>query len=40
VTVAPDGTLFVSDDTHNVIYHIWYRGWEAGLFETHLGNPS
>ncbi|TMC92909.1 MAG: sorbosone dehydrogenase family protein [Chloroflexi bacterium] len=26
VTVAPDGTLFVSDDTHNVIYHIWYRG--------------
>ena len=26
VTAAPDGTLFVSDDTHNVIYHIWYRG--------------
>lgn len=26
VTVAPDGTLFVSDDTFNVIYHIWYRG--------------
>src|SRR6266700_7522212 len=25
VTVAPDGSLFVSDDTHNVIYHIWYR---------------
>lgn len=26
VTVAPDGSLFVSDDTFNVIYHIWYRG--------------
>ncbi|HEX9134190.1 MAG TPA: PQQ-dependent sugar dehydrogenase [Ktedonobacteraceae bacterium] len=26
VTVAADGTLFVSDDTYNVIYHIWYRG--------------
>ncbi len=26
VTVAPDGSLFVSDDTYNVIYHIWYRG--------------
>jgi glucose/arabinose dehydrogenase len=25
VTVAPDGSLFVSDDTHSVIYHIWYR---------------
>ena len=25
VTVAPDGSLFVSDDTYNVIYHIWYR---------------
>ena len=25
VTVAPDGSLFVSDDTFNVIYHIWYR---------------
>jgi glucose/arabinose dehydrogenase len=26
VTVAPDGSLFVSDDTYNVMYHIWYRG--------------
>ncbi len=26
VTVASDGSLFVSDDTYNVIYHIWYRG--------------
>ncbi len=26
ITFAPDGTLFVSDDTHNIIYHIWYRG--------------
>ncbi|HET8845405.1 MAG TPA: PQQ-dependent sugar dehydrogenase [Ktedonobacteraceae bacterium] len=26
ITFAPDGTLFVSDDTHGVIYHIWYRG--------------
>jgi glucose/arabinose dehydrogenase len=26
VTVAADGSLFVSDDTYNVIYHIWYRG--------------
>lgn len=26
VTVAPDGSLFVSDDTFNVVYHIWYRG--------------
>lgn len=26
VTIAPDGSLFVSDDTYNVIYHIWYRG--------------
>jgi glucose/arabinose dehydrogenase len=26
VTVAPDGSLFISDDTYNVIYHIWYRG--------------
>jgi glucose/arabinose dehydrogenase len=26
VKVAPDGSLFVSDDTFNVIYHIWYRG--------------
>ncbi len=26
VTVAADGSLFVSDDTFNVIYHIWYRG--------------
>jgi glucose/arabinose dehydrogenase len=26
VTVAPDGSLFVSDDTFNVIYHIWYHG--------------
>lgn len=26
VTVAPDGSLFVSDDTFNLIYHIWYRG--------------
>jgi glucose/arabinose dehydrogenase len=25
VTVAPDGTLFVSDDTFGLIYHIWYR---------------
>ena len=25
VTVAPDGSLFVSDDTYHVIYHIWYR---------------
>ena len=25
-TVAPDGSLFVSDDTRNVIYHIWHRG--------------
>ena len=26
ITVASDGSLFVSDDTYNVIYHIWYRG--------------
>lgn len=26
VVVASDGSLFVSDDTFNVIYHIWYRG--------------
>ncbi len=25
VAVAPDGSLFVSDDTFSVIYHIWYR---------------
>jgi glucose/arabinose dehydrogenase len=25
VTVAPDGSLFISDDTFSVIYHIWYR---------------
>lgn len=26
VTSAPDGTLFISDDTHGTIYHVWYRG--------------
>jgi len=26
VTVAPDGTLFVSDDAFKLIYHISYRG--------------
>jgi glucose/arabinose dehydrogenase len=25
VTIAPDGTLFVSDDMNGAIYHIWYR---------------
>ncbi len=25
VTFMPDGTLFISDDTHGVIYHIWYQ---------------
>jgi glucose/arabinose dehydrogenase len=25
VAVAPDGSLFVSDDTFSIIYHIWYR---------------
>jgi glucose/arabinose dehydrogenase len=25
VAVAPDGSLFVSDDTSSVIYHIWYQ---------------
>jgi len=25
VTFAPDGTMFVSDDTTGAIYHIWYQ---------------
>ncbi|HVU68911.1 MAG TPA: PQQ-dependent sugar dehydrogenase [Ktedonobacteraceae bacterium] len=26
VVFAADGTLFVSDDAHGTIYHIWYKG--------------
>lgn len=26
ITLAPDGSMFVSDDAHNTIYHVWYHG--------------
>jgi glucose/arabinose dehydrogenase len=26
LTFAPDGSLFISDDLDNVIYHVWYQG--------------